>query len=228
MGWRSDSRPDIAYAPVELRRNAEGKLPPETPCPELDTLEKSLGSLTVAVTAVLAGCGVYQMDVRSSVSLAQFEDESEALESRMRMLLLHSSLSLRQKERLDSVKKTMTSLWIISRASCHLTDVLLYSESSEERVWASTYLQPGVSASMELGMRLAEAINKNDAILARECVSYMKRVDDAVERAYPSAGSLSRRGPRQLARAALLSLLVIRDSFGVIAALRVFANSNTK
>ncbi|MGC4046817.1 MAG: hypothetical protein QM758_23735 [Armatimonas sp.] len=225
MGWRGDSKPDISYAPVELRRNSEGKLPPETPCPELDALEKSLGSLAVAATAVLAGCGVYQIDARSTISQSQFEEESEVLESKLRMLLLHTSLSLRQKERLEAVKKTMANLWVISRASYRLTDVILYSQSPEERVWASTYLQPGVSAAMELGMRLAEAINKNDAVLARDCVSYMKRVDDTVARAYPSADSLQKRGPRQLARAALISLLVIRDSFGTIAALRVFANT---
>jgi hypothetical protein len=225
MSWSSNSKLDIAYAPVELRRNGEGKLPPDPPCPELDALEKMLGSLAVTTSAVLAGCGVYQLDSRNTVTLNHFEEESEAIESRLRMLILHSALSLRQKERLEGVKKTMASLWVAAHASRHLSDVLFYAQSPEERIWANTHLSPGVSAAIELGMRLADAINKEDPILARECVSYMKRVDDAVARAYPAAFSLTQRGPRQLARAALLSLLVIRDSFGIIAALRVFANN---
>jgi hypothetical protein len=225
MGWRSDSKPDITYAPVELRRNAEGKLPPEPTCPELDALDQSLGALAVTATAVLAGCGIYQLDARTGVSLDQFESESEALEARLRMLLLHSTLGLRQKERLETIKKTMAHLWVVARATGHLVDVLQYAQTPEERVWSSTYMNPCVSAAMELGMRLADALNKDDPVIARECVVYIKRVDDAVARAYPPAYSLHKRGPRQLARAALLSLLVIRDSFGAIAALRVFGKS---
>ena len=225
MSWRTDTKPDANYAPVERRRNLDGKLPPETPCPELETLEKSLGSLAVTTAAVLAGCGIYQLDARSTVSFAQFETESESMESRSRMLLLHGTLSQHQRERLDAVKKTMSHLSVAAHSSIHLNDVVSYASSPEERVWASTYLNPGVSATIELGMRLADAINKNDPIIARECVAYMKKVDEAVARAYPPANAIQARSARQLSRAALLSLLVIRDSFGTIAALRVFANT---
>ena len=225
MSWRSDTKPDANYAPVERRRNLDGKLPPEVACPELETLEKSLGSLAVTAAAVLAGCGIYQLDARSTVTFSQFEIESESMESRGRMLLLHGSLSQRQRERLESVKKTMSHLSVAAHSSVHLTDVVTYAVAPEERVWASTYLNPGVSTTIELGMRLADAINKNDTLIARECATYMKKVDEAVARAYPAANSLQTRSARQLARAALLSLLVIRDSFGTIAALRVFANT---
>ena len=225
MSWRTDTKPDLNYAPVERRRNLDGKLPPETPCPKLDTLEKSLGSLAVTTTAVLAGCGVYQLDARSTVSLAQFESESETMESRSRMLLLHGSLGQRQRERLDSVTKTMSHLSVAAHASAHLTDVITYAQSPEERVWASAYLNPGVGATIELGMRLADAINKNDTVIARECVAYMTKVDVAVASAYPPANANRSLSARQLSRAALLSLLVIRDSFGTIAALRVFATN---
>ena len=226
MSWKTNARPDPTYAPVERRRNAGGKLPPEVACPELDTLEKSLGGLAVTTASVLAGCGVYQLDARSTVTLAQFEEECEALESRSRMLLLHGSLGSRQRERLELVTKTMSHLIVAAHASVHLTDVITYAKSPEERVWASTYLNPCVGTTIELAMHLADAVNKSDALLARECVAYIKKVDAAVARAYPPAGSLPSRAARQLAHAALLSLLVIRDGFGTIAALRVFAVAN--
>jgi hypothetical protein len=219
--FKPDAKPDPNYQAVGQRR-VLGKDPIEYKNPILDSLEDRLGSLAVAATTVLASSGVFATELSSPLSLGEFETEADIFEARIRVLLLDTQLSPAQTRRLDRITRVVTALSIAARISYHLTDVTVHAQTPEERVWASSQLRSATDAVMELGMKVAGALNQRDASAAREAAGLLVRADAAVQHAAAALPYLTAPGAARLCRAALYTLQVTRDCFGTVAALQLF------
>lgn len=220
--WHPSSRWDPNYEPVHSRPNATGKLPPSPLDPALQALERDLGALAIAATSVVAGCGVFS-SATAKVGLPDFEQEVESFDNKILPLYLSPALLPAQRQTLDRLDRSAKALLTIARASVHLADVSVYGQTIEERTWATTYLRPATDALLRLAMRVAEALNKHDPALAGECTGALRQADDAIADAAELLFRLPDDTAYRLCRAAVLSLQVMRDSFGLAAALLAFS-----